>query len=100
MYGVEYLDAVVPFKILTVNYFFSGTFRAIAGNLLVTQRKLGFNTFVAILSGVLNVIADVIFIMNYGSVGAAVATLSIVVLCSILNTVYLIVTLVRKRGKT
>ena len=92
MYANTCLDAVVPFRILAINYFFSGTFRSIAGNLLVTQRKLGFNTFVALLSGVINVGADVVLIMKLGSVGAAYATLSIVLLCSVLNVTYLVLT--------
>lgn len=90
MYGNEYLDAIIPFRILMVSYFFSGTFRTIAGNLLVTQRKLMFNTFVAIMSGIVNIIADVVLIMNYGSNGAAVATLCVVIISSGLNAIYLL----------
>lgn len=96
MYGNQYLDAITPFRILSINYFFSGTFRAIAGNLLVTQRKLEFNTFVAISSGILNIVADVFFIMKMGSVGAAYATLSIVLFCCVLNVGYLLITFYRK----
>lgn len=96
MYGTQYLDAIVPFRILAVNYFFSGTFRSIAGNLLVTQRKLGFNTFVAVVSGILNIFADVLFILKLGSDGAAYATLSIVILCSVMNVGYLLITFIRK----
>lgn len=96
MYGTQYLDAIVPFRFLAVNYFFSGTFRSIAGNLLVTQRKLGFNTFVAVVSGILNIFADVLFILKLGSDGAAYATLSIVILCSVMNVGYLLITFIRK----
>ena len=99
MYGNHYLDAVIPFRILVINYFFSGTFRSIAGNLLVTQRKLEFNTFVAIISGVLNIIADIVLILRFGAVGAAYATLIIVILCSSLNVGYLLITFINKRKK-
>ena len=92
MYGVQYLDAVTPFRILSISYFFSGTFRVIAGNLLVTQRKLTYNTFVAIISGVVNIVADVVLITKMGSVGAAWATLAVVLLTSALNVGYLIYT--------
>lgn len=96
MYGQQYIDALVPFRILAINYFFSGTFRAIAGNLLVTQRKLGFNTFVAVVSGSLNIVLDVVLIMKMGSIGAALATLLIVIFCSVLNVGYLLVTFIKK----
>lgn len=88
-FGSQYQDAVLPFRILSVSYFFSGTFRVISGNLLVTQRKLKFNLFVAIISGAVNVILDYILILSYGMIGAAVATLSVVILTSIMSTLYL-----------
>lgn len=88
-FGTQYADAVLPFRILSVSYFFSGTFRVISGNLLVTQRKLKFNLLVAIISGVVNVILDYFLILSYGMIGAAVATLSVVILTSIMSTLYL-----------
>lgn len=97
MYGSEYADALIPFRILSVSYFFSGTFKTIAGNLLVTQRKLKYNTFVAVLSGALNILLDVVLISNMGSVGAAYATLSIVILTSALNTGYLLHVLTKRK---
>lgn len=99
MYGNHYLDSVIPFRILVINYFFSGTFRSIAGNLLVTQRKLEFNTFVAIISGILNIVADIVLIFRFGAVGAAYATLIIVILCSSLNVGYLLITFINKCKK-
>ena len=86
LYGAEYYDSVLPFRILIVGFAFSGTFRILAGNLLVTQRELKFNTFVAVLSGTLNVIADIALIKYCGSVGAAIATLLVQILSGILNT--------------
>lgn len=93
MYGSEYLDAVPVFRILSVNYFLSGTFRVISGNLLVTQRKIKFNFFVAFISGLINVLADFFFIQWWGSIGAAVATVLVVIVSSIMSTSYLIITL-------
>lgn len=92
VFGAQYLDAVVPFRILSVSYGFSGTFRIIAGNLLVTQRKLKFNLFVAVFSSLCNTIMNVFFIQAWGSPGAAIATLITVMLTSALNTWYLIKT--------
>ncbi len=99
MYGAEYLDSVLPFRILMVSYFFSGTFRTIAGNLLVSQRKLGFNTMVAVVSGIVTIIADVFFILRWQSAGAALATLLVVLLTSVLNTGYLLYVFASQKKK-
>ena len=85
---MNYLDAVPCFKILAISYFFSGSFRIVSGNLLVTQRKVGFNLFVAIISGLLNILGNIVFIPLYGSVGAAMVTLMIVIFTSLVSTLY------------
>ena len=95
-FGAQYLDAVTVFRILAINYFISGTFRIISGNLLVTQRKLKFNLIESIVSGIVNVIADFILIQLWGSVGAAVATVLVVVVSSVMSTVYLVITFRKK----
>ncbi|MBQ8683786.1 MAG: oligosaccharide flippase family protein [Clostridia bacterium] len=92
LFGNQYTDAVLVFQLLSLNYFLAGTFRVLAGNLLVTARKLKFNLVVAILSGSLNIVFDVLFIRLWGSVGAALASVVVVVVTGALNTGYLIYT--------
>lgn len=92
-FGVQYDDSVAVFQILSLNYFFSATFRVVSGNLLVTQRKLKFNLLVACISGIVNVIADVVLIYFYGSLGAAVATVIVTLVSGMLSTAYFIYTL-------
>ena len=99
LFGEQYLDAVPIFRLLAVNYFFSGTFRILSGNLLVTQRKLKFNLFVAIVSSLTNAVADYFFIQWWGSMGAALATVLVVLVSSVLSTTYLIYTF-RHKAKT
>ncbi len=96
LYGDQYLDAVPVFRILAANYFFSGTFRIFSGNLLVTQRKLKFNLFVAIISSLTNVVCDYFFIQWWGSIGAALATVMVVFVSSVMSTTYLIYTFRQK----
>lgn len=96
IYGSQYLDAVLVFRILSVNYFFSGTFRILSGNLLVTQKKLKFNMLVAIVSSITNIIADYLFIHWWGALGAAYATVLVVFVSSIMSTVYLLYTFKQK----
>ena len=96
LFGEQYMDAVPVFRLLSVNYFFSGTFRILSGNLLVTQRKLKFNLLVAIISSTTNIVADFFFIQWWGSIGAALATVLVVLVSSILSTTYLIYTFRQK----
>ena len=97
LYGEIYLDALPVFRLLAVNYFISGTFRVLSGNLLVTQRKLKFNSVVAIVSGLINVVADYFFISWWGSLGAAYATVVVVIVSSVMSTTYLIYTFKKNR---
>jgi len=90
IFGKQYMDAVSPFRILVVSYFFAGTFRVISGNLLVTQRKLKFNTFIAVFSGTMNTVMNAFFINAWQSNGAAAATLTTAIVTGILNTAYLL----------
>ena len=92
LFGAQYLDAVPAFRVLSVNFFFSGTFQVLAGNLLVTQRKLKYNLMVAIFSGTINIAANLLLIPSLGSIGAALASVCVVVVASAMNTIYLIYT--------
>ena len=96
IFGGKYQDAIPIFRILAINYFISGTFRIISGNLLVTQRKLKFNTIVALVSGLINIIADYYFIKLWGAIGAALATLLVVIVSSFMSTSYLIYSFKKK----
>ena len=89
-YGSQYLDCVPVFRILSVNYFIAATFRTLSAFLLLTQRALKFNLFVAVVSSVVNIFADYFFIKAWGSVGAAYATVLVVLVSSILSTSYLL----------
>lgn len=90
VFGKNYLDAVPAFRILVVSFLFSSSFRIVSSNLLVTMKKLKFNLIEALISGGVNVIADYYLIKFLGSIGAAVATLAVVIISSLLSTVYLI----------
>lgn len=92
IFGSEYLDAVPVFRILSINYFLSGTFRIISGNLLVTQRRLKYNLLVAVVSGGVNIIADFILIQWWGSIGAAFTSVLVVIVSSVMSTTYLVYT--------
>lgn len=98
LFGEVYLDAVPVFRILSLNYFISGTFRTVSGNLLVTQRKLKFNLLVALISGSVNVLADFLFISWWGPTGAALATVLVTLVSGVMSTVYLVHTFRKATG--
>jgi O-antigen/teichoic acid export membrane protein len=88
LFGYQYLDAVGIFRILVLSYFFSATFRKVVGNLLVTQRKLKFNFWLGVFEGVINIIGNLIFIYYFGPIGAAITSLIIVLLSSLIGVTY------------
>lgn len=92
VHGSAYLDSVPVFRILMINYFFSATFRTLSVNLLISQRKLGFNLFVAVFSSLINIAADYFLITWMGSIGAALATLTVMLVASVLSTSFLVIT--------
>ncbi|MCM1157281.1 MAG: oligosaccharide flippase family protein [Bacteroidales bacterium] len=100
VFGSQYLDAVPAFRILTFSYFFSATFRKVIGNLLVTQRKLKVNFWIGIMEALLNVISNWILIHLFGAVGAAITTLIICIVSSVVLMYYFVHYLNRESAKT
>ncbi|MCM3386848.1 oligosaccharide flippase family protein [Ureibacillus chungkukjangi] len=90
LFGKEYHDALVPFIILSIGYFIAGTFRIPTGNVLLMIKEVKFNMYLAIATGLINIILDIILIINFGSVGAAITTVSIFIISSIVSVFYLL----------
>lgn len=90
VFGAQYLDALVPFRILCISYAFSGTLRDIVGNLLAAQRRLQFNLGMAIAGGLINTLLNVLMIRQWGSPGAAIATLLTTVFLGGISSLYLL----------
>ena len=89
IFGSDYEESVLPFRILMVGYFFASTFRIVSGNILVALRKVTFNLIVSSISGLLNILLNFILIHRFGMIGAAFSTLAIMILSSIASTIYL-----------
>lgn len=99
VFGAQYLDALVSFRLLCLNYIIQATFATVSGQLLVSQEKLGFNTFTGVLSSILNTILNLALIPKYSSVGAAVATVTVTAVVGILSTGFLLNVLKKKRNE-
>ncbi|MCF0147270.1 MAG: polysaccharide biosynthesis C-terminal domain-containing protein [Clostridium sp.] len=85
----KYMDAIPSFRILMIGYFISGTFRIPYGNILASLGDARANLINAIFSGVANIILDIILIKQYGSIGAAYATLLVFIISSIIHYVFI-----------
>lgn len=90
LFGSQYLDSIIPFRILSFGYFIAASFRIPIGNILVMLKELKFGMYLSIITGILNIILDIALIKNYGSVGAAIATVSVFVFTSIAGLSYLL----------
>lgn len=84
------MDSIPYFRILSISYFFLGTFRIFSTNILGIFRKTTFNLFVAILTGIANIVLDFVLITHYSAYGAAWATLVVLILASVLSFPYLL----------
>lgn len=87
VFGIQYMDSLMTFRLLSLSFFFSGTLCGISGNLLVTQRKLKFNFWRAFFMGIVNAIGNVAFITMWGPVGAAISTLCVSAMSGIIATI-------------
>ena len=96
MFSSQYLNAVTPFRILMISFFVSGTFRILAGNLLVTQRRLQFNLVNGILGAVVSILCNVLLIPRYSSNGAAISQLISMSVTGMLATGYFMYILKKK----
>lgn len=89
LFGEQYNDAVSPFRILCVNYAVQATFKMVPGQLLISQKKLGFNTFTGVFSGILNTGLNLLLIPKYSLSGAAMATLIVSTFVGLMNMIYI-----------
>lgn len=88
LYTPEYSEAVLPFIILMIGFFFSATFKIPTNNILFAMRKMRFKLVITISSGILNIILNVSFINHFGITGAAITTTLINIFSSILGVWY------------
>lgn len=85
----KYMNSIGCFRVLMVGYFISGTFRIPYGNILASLGDVRANLINAIFSGIANIILDVVLIKQYGSIGAAYATLIVFIISSIIHHIFI-----------
>lgn len=90
----EYIaDGLGIFRVLSINYFFLSTFRIPAGNILAMLRKVKFNFYVSMITGLVNIALNFLMISKLGAIGASYAYLTTVLISSCIMMPYLIMTI-------
>ncbi|WP_027626900.1 oligosaccharide flippase family protein [Clostridium lundense] len=85
----QYSDSIINFRILSFGYFVAGTFRITSGGILASVKKIKVNFYNSVVSGLANVVLDVVLIYKMGSIGASIATVSVYILSSAISSFYL-----------
>lgn len=88
--GKQYLSAVPAFRILIVEYFFNGTFRSLSTNILAGLRCVNYGLFISTVSAIFDIGLNLCFIRKYGMIGAAYATLGVILITSTMGFGYLV----------
>lgn len=86
VFGEPYREAIPILRILMIAFLLASTFRQIPGNLLVTQWKIKFNTFIAAVSIVVNIVSALLLIPGFGIFGAAWSYVVTIGINSLLST--------------
>lgn len=89
-WGRQYMNSILCFRILCLSFFFLGTFRVLSTNILSILRKVKENLIISIISLIANCILDYYLILELGALGAAVATLLVSIVSSIISFGFLI----------
>lgn len=84
IWGHAYMDAVTPFRILSLNYFVQGTFRFTTINIMNALNRVEVVLIANIAAVVIDLGLDLWLIPRYGMIGAAVATLSTVTITTLI----------------
>lgn len=100
VFGKQYIDSIVPFRILSLGYFFVGTFRIPAATIFSATGNIKFNIYSAFICGTTNIFLDIFLIKKLGSIGAAYSTFTIFVLWGVIANVFLFNIVKKKQDST
>lgn len=90
IYGERYLSAVGIMQLLSVNFIVTASFHRLFGNVIAALKKVHINLILSIVSGVVNIGLDILLVINRGSQGAAIATLIVSCLTTVLEVLFII----------
>ena len=87
------MDAVPVLRVLTLGYFFSGTFRTLSVNLLAAFRRVRYGLFISVVSCISDIVLNYYLILRFGMIGAAYATLAVDIITAALSFIYVFILL-------
>lgn len=88
LFGKQYLDAILPFTILVIGFFFSSAFKIPCSNITYSLRKVKINIIVNVIALIINIISNIVFIKLFGYIGVAITTTIINIITSIIYLIY------------
>ncbi len=91
--GEQYLPAVPVFRVLSLGYFFSGTFRTLSVNLLASFRRVKYGLAISVVSCVSDIVLNYFLIKQYSMIGAAYATLVVDIITALMGSIYVVILL-------
>lgn len=98
LWGAKYDDAAPILRILAFNFLITGSFNTVFGNIMVAIKKVNINLIKTAICSSLNIVLNIILIRQFGSFGAAYATV-IVSFCSSIFAVSYFVYWIKKQEK-
>ena len=88
-YGEKYMNVIPIFRMLSLNFFIFGSTRKLFGNVIAAMKKSEVNLVFSLLSGIINIVMNLLLIPVYGSIGAAIATVCVSCIMGIASGGYL-----------
>ncbi len=88
LFGKQYTDAILPFIILVIGFFFSSTIKIPCANVTYSMKKMKINLILNFLAIILNFVLNIIFIKLFGFVGVAITTTLISIIISFIFLIY------------
>ena len=99
IYGEQYVAAAGTFKVLLISFVFNATINITLANIIISKRKVFLNVIVSATMGIANIVLNVFMILDYGSIGAAYATLISTGIGSILYLIFFIMIMLNQKKK-
>jgi O-antigen/teichoic acid export membrane protein len=87
-FGEKYMNVVPVFRLLCFNYLIHAV-QSLLSHVLAVIKRLKANLLLSLLSGLANIGLNILLIPLFGTMGAALATLSVTCLITLLYFVYL-----------
>ena len=89
VYGEKYMNVIGLMEVLNLNYL-AYCVRNLMGNTIAAIKKVKMNLLFSIVSGVLNIVLNLLLIPWLGAIGAAIATLIVTISVAMMDCTYVL----------